>query len=97
MPAFTLMEAAAELRVSVRRLTEIVKRHPYYYPNGNRKLFTQDNLTSIRNALLEEKLTTEGGRTATLRAGPSPSAALKKALTVLSQKRKRMRSKQTVE
>ena len=56
MPAFTLKEAVGELRISVRRLQDIVKRHPFYYPNGNRKLFTEENLSSIRSALLEEKL-----------------------------------------
>jgi len=76
MPALTLTEAANELRISVRRLSEIVKRHPYYYPNGNRKLFTHDNLASIRNALLEEKLNNEGRHNVTIHAGPSPSAAL---------------------
>jgi hypothetical protein len=72
MPAFTLKEAANELRISVRRLQDIVKRHPFYYPNGNRKLFTGDNLSAIRTALLEEKLSSEPTRRVSVAAVPSP-------------------------
>lgn len=94
MPAFTLKEAADELRISVRRLQDIAKRHPFYYPNGNRKLFTEENLSSIRNALMEERLTSEMPRNVTVQAEPSGPAALKKVLKLLSQKKRRASRKQ---
>ena len=39
--AFNMDEAAKFLRISRRSLQEIVKRHPFYYPNGRRKLFQE--------------------------------------------------------
>ena len=46
--AYTMEEAAALLNVSRRTLQEIVKRYPFYYPNGNRKLFTDGDIETIR-------------------------------------------------
>lgn len=95
MSAFTLKEAAGELRISVRRLQDIVKRHPFYYPNGNRKLFTEDNLSSIRGALWEEKLSNEPRRRTSVLAEPSGSLALKKVLALLSENKRSTTSKRT--
>ena len=92
MAAFTLKEAANELRISLRRFQDIVKRYPFYYPNGNRKLFTEENLASIRSALAEEhRNKTTVHRTATP-AGPSGASAYGKALALLSAKRKQRTS-----
>ena len=79
MAAFTFKEAAQELRISVRSFQEIVRRHPFYYPNGNRKLFTEENLAEIRTALVEEQLnsnTRSGAARRAVYAGPSADAAL---------------------
>lgn len=51
---YTMQEAAGELRVSRRKLQEIVKRHPHYYPNGHKKLFTEDDLEAIVAGLRRE-------------------------------------------
>lgn len=92
MPAFTLKEAADELRISLRNFQDIVKRHPFYYPNGNRKLFTEENLASIRSALAEEQQSKSiTGRPITY-ASPSGELALAKALALLSAKRKQRTS-----
>jgi hypothetical protein len=47
-------EAADSLRIGRRSFQEIVKRYPFYYPNGKRKLFTPDDIEAIRKALREE-------------------------------------------
>lgn len=96
MRVFTLKEAAIELRMSYNRLREIVKRHPYYYPNGNRKLFTDDNLASIRSALLDEKLNKEGRHQITVQAGLSASKAYEKALAMCAKPEKRNRPKRAI-
>lgn len=49
--ALTMDEAAAELRVSRRALQDILKRHPFYYPNGRRKLFTEADIEAIRHLI----------------------------------------------
>jgi hypothetical protein len=53
-PAHTFSEAAALLRLSPRRLRDVVDKYPFYYPNGNRKLFTDGDLENIRTALRAE-------------------------------------------
>lgn len=50
----TMDEAAEVLRVSRRSLQEIIKRHPFYVPNGNRKLFTEADLMAILAGLRRE-------------------------------------------
>lgn len=47
----TMDEAAAALRISRRSLHEIIKRHPFYFLNGNRKLFTDADLVKLTEAL----------------------------------------------
>src|SRR3990167_9822046 len=51
---FTMDEVAGWLRVSRRQLQELVKRHPFFYGNGNRKLFSEDDLLSLRTAMRQE-------------------------------------------
>lgn len=53
--ALTMDEAAEELRYSRRSFQEVVKRYPFYYPNGKRKLFTLADIEAIRKALREEE------------------------------------------
>src|SRR5690606_5214411 len=53
--AFTMNEAAETLRVSRRAFQDILKRHPFYYPNGRRKLFTEADIEAIRRGLREEE------------------------------------------
>ncbi|XHB99386.1 hypothetical protein ABWH97_00100 [Nitratireductor sp. ac15] len=48
---FSMEEAAEKLRVSRRALQNIVKRYPYYYPNGNRKLFTDGDIKKLLSAI----------------------------------------------
>jgi hypothetical protein len=92
MAAFTLKEAADELRISLRRFQDIVKRYPFYYPNGIRKLFTEENLASIRSALAEEQrcLNSNDGTVhrTNIYAGPSGASAYSKALELISASRK---------
>lgn len=93
MKNYTLAEAAATLRVSLRSMTNIVARHPHYYAVGNRKLFTEEDLQKIIAGLREE---------AAANASPSPkrpnmptlssrqaSIKLQKLLASGSTKRKR--------
>lgn len=47
----TMDEAAAALRISRRALHDIVKRHPFYFLNGSRKLFTASDLVKLTEAL----------------------------------------------
>ena len=49
------MDEAAELmRILRRALQELVKRYPFYYPNGKRKLFTESDIENLRTALRQE-------------------------------------------
>lgn len=52
--AFTMDEAAGELRISRRALQDLVKRHEFYYPNGRRKLFTESDISALRAAMRQE-------------------------------------------
>ena len=52
---FSMDEAAERLHISRRQLQEIVKRHPHYVPNGQRKLFTEADLAAILAGLREER------------------------------------------
>lgn len=54
MKRLTMAEAAEALRVSPRRLTDIIKVYPFYYPNGRRKLFTERDIEAITEALRSE-------------------------------------------
>ena len=53
-PAYTMNEAAAELRISRRNLQELVKDHPYFYSNGSRKLFTDGDIAALIQAMRQE-------------------------------------------
>jgi hypothetical protein len=44
---YTIVEAAAKLRISRRALQELVKAYPFYALNGNRKLFRDEDLLAI--------------------------------------------------
>lgn len=47
----TRKEAAGILRISTDKLDQVVAVHPYYYLNGKRKLFTDEDIKSIILAL----------------------------------------------
>jgi hypothetical protein len=96
MVAFTLKEAADELRISLRRFQDIVKRYPFYYPNGNRKLFTEENLASIRSALAEEQRNKATVHRTAIYAGPSGASAYSRALELISARRKPRRKTKPV-
>ena len=51
---FAMDEAAAWLRISRRALQDLVKRHPFYFTNGNRKLFGEGDLIALREAMRRE-------------------------------------------
>jgi hypothetical protein len=51
MAPLSMDEAAGALGVSRRALQEILKRHPHYYPNGKRKLFTEADIAAISRAM----------------------------------------------
>lgn len=47
--ALTMEEAAETLGVGYASLREIVSEHPFYYPNGRRKLFAEDDISILRH------------------------------------------------
>lgn len=50
----TMDEAATWLRMSRRALQDLVQRHPFYYANGRRKLFSEEHIAQLYLALREE-------------------------------------------
>ena len=86
MKNYTLAEAAAELRVSLRSMSNIVARHPHYYAVGNRKLFTEEDIQKIIAGLRDEAAN-RVGRAALPKSGLSLSndQAMKKVLKLLSE------------
>jgi hypothetical protein len=52
--AFSMNEAAQILRVSRRKLQDLIKDHPYYYLNGNRKLFTESDILGLREVMRDQ-------------------------------------------
>ena len=52
---YTMEEAAQRLRIGRRNLQELVKDHPYYYSNGARKLFTEDDIAALIKAMRSPK------------------------------------------
>lgn len=87
MPAMTFNEAATELRVSIRAMHRIVQRHPHYYSNGRRKLFTTTDISQIQAALREEAACSSSLGVPVKRHGISgelsTDAAMTKALRLL--------------
>ena len=51
---FTLRQAADELGIGKTKLIELLREHPYYYANGNRKLFTQGDIEALRGAMRKQ-------------------------------------------
>jgi hypothetical protein len=51
---YTFAEAAARLRVSTRNFQGIIQRHPFYFKNGKKYLFTETDLIRISDALRSE-------------------------------------------
>src|SRR3990167_6801708 len=46
--------AALTLGICRRSLQDLLKRYPFYYSNGNRKLFTEDDVKRLSAALRRE-------------------------------------------
>ena len=65
---FTMDEAAEWLRISRRQLQGLVKRHPVYYANGNRKLFGEGDLIALREAMRRDG---DKCRSSSFRQGPA--------------------------
>jgi hypothetical protein len=51
---YTMNEAARWLRISRRRLQELIKRYPFYYMNRTRKLFGEGDLEALRASMRRE-------------------------------------------
>jgi len=47
-------EAAEALGMCRRNLQDLVKKYPFYYPNGRRKLFEEKDIDALRTALRRE-------------------------------------------
>lgn len=88
MKNYTLAEAAAELRVSLRSMSNIVARHPHYYAVGNRKLFTEEDIQKIIAGLRDEA-TNRAGRATRPISAPTISAdkAMQKAMKLLGERK----------
>lgn len=48
-----IVQAAKALNISRRSLQELVKLHPHYALNGNRKLFSQSDIKKLWEAMRE--------------------------------------------
>jgi hypothetical protein len=48
-----MAEAAGLLRISRRALQDLVKVHPFYYQNGKRKLFAEEDVLALRTVMRE--------------------------------------------
>lgn len=51
---YTMEEAATRLRIGRRSLQELVKDHPFYYANGHRKLFTEDDIAALMQVMRQK-------------------------------------------
>jgi hypothetical protein len=47
----TMNEAAKALRIGRTNLQRLIQRHPFYFANGARKLFTEDHIRSLIAAM----------------------------------------------
>lgn len=68
---YTMEEAAARLRISRRALQELVKRFPFYALNGNRKLFSEEDLGALWESMRPHSSSIEGHQN---RSPTTPSA-----------------------
>ena len=50
---FTIIEAAAKLRISRRNLQDLLHRAPHYALNGNRKLFSEEHIAKLFDAMCQ--------------------------------------------
>jgi hypothetical protein len=102
MKPFTMIEAASELGISRTKLQQLVDRHPFYYANGNRKLFTVGDIEALRAAMRREGEICRNSRLDRLKAkkgriGPSAirsrEETLKRALELATTGKRRNSSK----
>ena len=81
---FSLREAAAELRISVKKLNELAREFPFFTTNGNRKLFSEDDIKQLWNAKRSSGPATQSDYGAALPKTPSKAALYKRALVLTS-------------
>lgn len=48
---YSVVQAAARLGVSRRKLQDLITAHPHYALNGNRKLFSEDDILKLWDAM----------------------------------------------
>lgn len=48
---YSMVEAAKKLRISRQSLQALVQQHPFYAANGRRKLFSDDDLAQLWQAM----------------------------------------------
>lgn len=66
---YSMVEAAAYLKISRRKLQDLISVHPYYASNGNRKRFSQTHINQLWNAICHSTPTSPlGERTGTYEA-----------------------------
>jgi hypothetical protein len=52
--SYSMADAAKLVPMCRRKLQDFIKRHPFYYLNGTRKLFTASDINAIRAAMRQE-------------------------------------------
>lgn len=83
--SYTMNEAASVLKISRRRLTDLVQEFPYYYSNGIRKLFTQQDIDNLVEAMRNRPHKDPRYRVKrTTVPSQSPDRALERALKLLA-------------
>jgi len=67
---YSIVEAAAFLKVSRTKLQDLVREHPFYALNGNRKRFSQTHINQIWDAMQcpSMPINVQGNRTGTFEA-----------------------------
>ena len=51
---YTMRQAALALGIGRTNLQRLIKRYPFYYKNGHRKLFTPTDVERLRDAMRTE-------------------------------------------
>ena len=90
---YTMEEAAAFMKVSRRKMQDLVKTYPFYALNGNRKLFSQAQIEQLYEAMTCRKdhispsvLAPIGGTSVAPTTAGDPYSNLRKRRTAKSQK-----------
>ena len=88
---YTMDEAAKKLRISRRFLQDIIKDHPYYKAFGSKKLFTDEDVSRIIEAMSRRGISARRARVArrTDTSGASISESLLTAVRELANAKRR--------